>query len=110
MTLEQKAITIALCVLATLITRFLPFLFFDPNKETPKFIQYLGKTLPCAVFGMLVAYCLKDVDVLHGDHGLPEALGIALTVALHLWKRQALVSIGGGTIGYMLLVQLVFKG
>lgn len=108
MTVPQHIITIALCVFATLITRFLPFLIFSGNKETPKFVQYLGKALPSAIFALLIVYCLKDVSVLGGSHGIPEAISIALVVALHLWKRQILLSIAGGTFCYMMLVQFVF--
>lgn len=108
MTLTQEIITIALCALATMCTRFLPFLIFRSDKPTPKYIRYLGKALPAAIFGMLVVYCLKNVNVLSGSHGLPEGLAILLVVMLHLWKRNMLLSIGGGTVCYMLLVQLVF--
>ena len=108
MTLPQQIITIALCVAATMLTRFLPFLVFSSNKPTPKYIQYLGKALPCAVFGMLVVYCLKNVSFVSGNHGLPEMIAIAVTALLHKWKGQMLLSIAGGTVCYMLLVQLVF--
>jgi len=108
MTVSQHIITIALCVFATLITRFLPFLIFSGKKETPKFVQYLGKALPSAIFALLIVYCLKDVSILGGSHGIPEAISIALVVALHLWKRQILLSIAGGTFCYMMLVQFVF--
>lgn len=108
MTLTQQIITIALCVLGTMTTRFLPFLVFRENKETPAFIQYIGKFLPSAVFGMLVIYCLKNVSVFHGSHGIPELISILVTGGLHIWKRQMLISIVGGTICYMLLMQFVF--
>ena len=108
MTLTQQIITIAMVVLGTMITRFLPFLVFPAGKETPKYIQYVGKVLPAAVFGLLVVYCLRSVDLFSGSHGLPEAISIALVIALHVWKRQMLLSIAGGTVFYMLLVQLVF--
>ena len=108
MTLTQQILTIALCALGTMLTRFLPFIVFSSKKPTPKFIQYLGKALPCAIFGMLVVYCLKDVNILGGSHGLPELIAIAATILLHLWRRQMLLSIAGGTVCYMLLVQLVF--
>ncbi len=107
MTLPQQFITIALCALATMLTRFTPFLLFS-GKKTPKFVQYLGQALPGAIFGMLVVYCLKHVDPFVYSHGLPEALAILVTVVLHLWKRQMLLSIAGGTVCYMLLLQLVF--
>lgn len=108
MTLSQQVITIALCAAGTMLTRFLPFLIFSSKKPTPKYIQYLGKALPAAIFGMLVVYCLKNVNVLAGSHGLPELIAIAVVVALHLWKRQMLISVAGGTVCYMLLVQFVF--
>ena len=108
MNLTQQLLTIAVVALGTMITRFLPFLIFPAGKETPKFIQYLGKALPGAVFGLLLVYCLKHVSFLTGSHGLPEIIAIAVVVVLHLWKRQMLLSVAGGTICYMLLVQLVF--
>ena len=108
MTLTQQIITIAMVVLGTMITRFLPFLVFPAGRETPKYIRYLGRVLPAAVFGLLVVYCLRSVDLFSGSHGLAEAVSIALVVALHLWKRPMLLSIAGGTVCYMLLVQRVF--
>ncbi len=108
MTFTQQIITISLLVLSTLITRFLPFILFSSDKPTPKYIEFLGKYLPGAVFGMLLIYCLKSVDIIGGSHGLPELISIALTVALHLYKRQTLLSIAGGTICYMLLIHFVF--
>ena len=87
---------------------FLPFLLFPAGKPTPRYIQYLGKVLPSAVFGLLVVYSLKDVSLLTGSHGIPELISVAVVIALHLWKRQMLLSIAGGTVCYMLLVQLVF--
>lgn len=91
-----------------MMTRFLPFLLFPADKPTPKYVQYLGKVLPAAVFGLLVIYCLKDVNIFTGSHGIPELIAIGVIVLLHLWKKQMLLSIAGGTICYMLLVQLVF--
>ena len=108
MTLLERIITILVIVLGTMLTRFLPFLLFPVGKPTPKAIQYLGNVLPGAVFGLLVVYCLKNVSFLTGSHGIPEFISIALVVVLHLWKRQMLLSITGGTVCYMLLVQFVF--
>lgn len=107
MTITEQIITIAMCVLGTMLTRFLPFAVFRSSRSTPRYIQYLGKVLPGAVFAMLVIYCLRNVSLLQGSHGLPELLAIAVTVALHLWKRQMLLSIASGTICYMLLIQSV---
>ena len=108
MTLTQQILTIAMVVLGTMLTRFLPFLLFPSGKPTPRYIRYLGKMLPAAVFGMLVIYCLRNVEVLGGSHGMPELLSILAVAGLHRWKRQMLLSIAGGTVCYMLLVQLVF--
>lgn len=108
MTLTQQLITIGVVVLGTMATRFLPFLVFPAGKPTPKYIQYLGKVLPAAALGLLVIYCFQDVSILTGSHGIPELLSVAVVVLLHLWKRQMLLSIAGGTICYMLLIQLVF--
>lgn len=108
MTVTEQIITISIVAVTTMLTRFLPFLVFPSGKPTPKYVQYLGKVLPAAVFGMLVIYCLKDVNILSGNHGIPEIISIAVVIVLHLWKRQMLLSIGGGTVCYMLLVQLVF--
>ena len=81
---------------------------FGGGRPTPKFVVYLAGVLPCAIMAMLVVYCLRGVDLLGPAHGLPELLAGAAAVGLHLWKRQMLLSIAGGTICYMLLVQLVF--
>lgn len=108
MTLTQEIITISLCAAGTMLTRFLPFIVFRADKPTPKYVQYIGNALPGAIFGMLVVYCLKDVNVLGGSHGIPEAIAIVVVVALYLWRRNMLISIAGGTVCYMLLTQFVF--
>lgn len=99
---------VVVIALVTMSTRFLPFLIFRENHRTPKTILYLGKVLPCAIMGMLVVYCMKDVAFVAYPYGLPELIGCAITVILHIWKRNSLLSIGVGTVSYMLLVQLVF--
>lgn len=108
MTTTQLLLTVAAIAMGTMLTRFLPFLLFPAGRETPRYVQYLGKVLAPAVFGFLVVYCLKNVTLLSGSHGLPELIAIALVVGIHLWKRQLLLSIAAGTVAYMLLVQLVF--
>ena len=108
MTLTQQMITVGMVVLGTMLTRFIPFIFFPAGKPTPTYIQYLGNVLPSAVFGLLIIYCLKNVSIFAGSHGIPEMLSIILVVLLHLWKRQMLLSIAGGTIFYMILVQFIF--
>ena len=108
MTLTQQLVTIGMVILGTVLTRFIPFLVFPAGKPTPKYIQYLGKVLPAAVFGLLVVYCLRNVNLFAGSHGIPELLAILVVVVLHLWKRQMLLSISGGTVCYMLLVQFIF--
>ena len=108
MNLTQQILTVAAVVLGTMTTRFIPFLLFPDGRPTPKAVIYLGKVLPGAVFSLLVVYCLKNVSIFTGSHGLPELIAILFVVILHIWKRQMLVSIAGGTILYMVLVQFVF--
>ena len=108
MTISQQIITIAMCVLGTVLMRFLPFVIFSPKRPTPKYIQYLGKMLPGAIFSMLIIYCLRNVSLFSGSHGLPELIAIAVTAALQRWKRNMLLSLFAGTALYMLLVQTCF--
>lgn len=99
----HSVLLVAVMALVTMLLRFLPFWI-----ETPKLISYLGKVLPYAIMGMLVVYCLKAVDFVQPPHALPELIACAVTVVLHVWKRSTLLSIVGGTVCYMLLVQVIF--
>lgn len=108
MTTTQSILTIAAVVLATMLTRSLPFLVFPEGRKPPAVITYLGTVLPYAVIGLLVVYCLKDA-VFTSWHGLPELIAIAFIVVLHKWRKNTLLSIAAGTILYMVLVQNVFK-
>ena len=92
----------------TMATRFLPFLLLGDKQQTPPFIRYLGQVLPYAIMGMLVVYCLKGVSVTQLSSLVPAALGVGITAGLHLWKHNTLISIIGGTVCYMILVQVVF--
>ena len=102
------ALLVAVVAGVTALIRFLPFVVFGGGRPTPRFIVYLAGVLPCAIMAMLVVYCLRNVDVLHFAYGLPELIAIAVTIGLHLWKKQMLLSIACGTVCYMLLVQFVF--
>ena len=103
MTFAEECITIGLCALASILTRALPFLLLSEKRPTPPIVRSLGNVLPAAVFGMLIVY----TSFLSGNHGLPETAGIAATAALHLRYRQMLLSIGGGTMLYMVLIQYI---
>lgn len=94
--------------LTTFATRVIPFLVFPKGKEIPKTVQYLGKVLTPAVIGMLVVYCLKDTKILSHPFGIPELISVAVVAVLHIWKRNNLLSIGVGTVLYMVLIQVVF--
>lgn len=107
MTFVEQAITIAMGILGTQLTRFLPFLVFSSKKPTPPYIQYLGKALPSAVFAMLVVYCLKDIPLTGPTHALPELAAVAVTIAAHLLKRNMFLSMALGTAVYMGLIRLV---
>ena len=99
---------IILVALSTFATRVVPFLLFPKGKEIPPTIRYLGKVLTPAVIGMLVVYCLKATPVVEAPQGIPELIAVAVTAGLHIWKRNNLLSIGTGTILYMVLIQIVF--
>ena len=107
--MNSAAHSLALVAVIALVTaglRFLPFAVF--RKHMPATVAYLGRVLPCAVMGMLVVYCLKDATPFSGSRGIPEALAVLAVAALHKWKHNTLLSILGGTLLYMLLVQRVF--
>ncbi len=99
---------ILVVALTTFVTRVVPFLIFPKGKKIPKVVEYLGKVLTPAVIGMLVVYCLKDTAVLTAPHGIPEALAVLTVAVLHIWKRNNLLSIGAGTVLYMILIQVVW--
>ena len=99
---------IGIIALVTIALRFLPFFVFSGKKQTPAYMTYFGKVLPFAIMGMLVVYCLKDMTLVSAPFGVPELIGCALVALLHIWKRNTLLSIGAGTVCYMLLVQFVF--
>ena len=104
----HSALMIAVIALVTAALRFLPFLIFGENRKTPPLVSYLGKVLPYAIMGMLVIYCLKGVSFTAAPFGIPELIGCSVVTLLHIWKRNTLLSIGAGTVCYMLLVQLIF--
>ena len=99
---------IVLVALTTFATRVTPFLIFPKGKEIPKTIQYLGKVLTPAIIGMLVVYCLRNTAILSAPHGIPELIAVSVVAVLHVWKRNNLLSIGVGTVLYMVLIQTVF--
>lgn len=107
-TTGQLFLFFCLVALGTMITRALPFLLFPEKKSIPKYIKYLGEVLPFTIIGMLVIYCLKDVSFIEGNHAIPELISIAVIVILHLWRKNSFLSIGCGSLLYMLLVQYVF--
>lgn len=104
----HTALIIAVAAIVTMALRFLPFLIFGENRTTPPIITHLGQVLPYAIMGMLVIYCLKDISFLSAPFGIPQLIGCAIVAVLHIWKRNTLLSIGVGTVCYMLLVQFIF--
>lgn len=104
----QLFIFFGVVALGTILTRALPFILFPENKEIPKYIKYLADVLPYTIIGMLVVYCLKDISFTHTPFAIPEALTIGLIILLHIWKKNTLLSIGGGALFYMILVQYIF--
>ncbi|MDQ0204964.1 branched-chain amino acid transporter permease [Pectinatus haikarae] len=106
---DEAIITIAAVIGGTMLTRFLPFVIFYRNRTTPLSIKYLGNVLPTAIIALLVVYSLKDTVILSGNHGFPEVISTTVTILLHVWKRNMLLSIAAGTITHMLLLQYIFS-
>lgn len=108
LSIGMSLLIIILVAVTTFATRVIPFLVFPKGKEIPRTVQYLGKVLTPAVIGMLVIYCLKNISFLSAPFGVPELISVAVVAALHIWKRNNLLSIGVGTVLYMILIQVVF--
>ena len=107
MTDLQYALMVLVMAAVTAAIRFLPFVIFR-NQKTPAFVTYLGHVLPCAVIGMLVVFCFKNLSFVSSPYGVPELIASVIVVGLHIWKRNTLLSILAGTVSYMLMVQLIF--
>ncbi len=102
----RSAVLIAVMAAVTMLLRFLPFIIF--RKRTPEYVSYLGRVLPLAIMGMLVVYCLRDINPAVWPSGIPEIISVAFVAGVQLWKRNTLLSILAGTVLYMVLVQTVF--
>ncbi len=101
-------LAVAVIALVTAGLRFLPFVVFGGGRKTPEIITRLSGVLPSAVMAMLVVYCLKSVHFREAAGWIPALVSCLLTAGLHVWRRNTLLSIVGGTVCYMLLVQMVF--
>ncbi|NCA92972.1 branched-chain amino acid transporter AzlD [bacterium] len=108
MTPIQATVTILTMAAGVAAMRAFPFLLFPSGRQIPPYINYISRVLPCATMGMLVIYCLRNVNPLQWPFGLPEFIGIIAVVVIQLWQRSVLLSIVTGTVFYMILVQLVF--
>lgn len=108
LTSSQAIITIVVAGICTFATRLFPFVLFGGKKEVPEFIRYLGNILPAAIIGILIVYCLSDFKTGDVNTIAAKSIAVAATAAVHLWKRNTLLSIATGTIGYMLLIHFVF--
>lgn len=106
--IKESLILIVVMAVTTFVTRVIPFIIFPPGKKTPEIIAYLGKVLPYAIIAMLIIYCLKSISITQAPYGLPEFIAVLFVVLVHKWKHNLLLSIGGGTILYMVLIQFFF--
>ncbi len=104
----HSAAIIAVTALCTVLLRALPFLVFGGKKEVPRVVSDLGALLPSSIMAVLVVYCLRNIDFAAAGHFLPALLSCLLVAGLHVWKKNILLSIGLGTVCYMVLVQAVF--
>ena len=98
---------IAVAAIVTALLRFLPFIIFDHGEQLPKWIIYLGKVLPPAIMSMLLVYCVRNINLVEGNHGFPELICIAVAMLLHNWKRNTLLSIGVSTLLYMIVIHIM---
>ena len=104
----HAALVILLVALITFLLRYAPFGLFGRIGEMPPVITYLGNCLPPAIMAILIVYCLKGISLTAAPHGLPEFIAVIIVTILHLWKKNFLFSIAGGTICYMILIQNIF--
>lgn len=108
MTTGQIAALVVVMAVVTFLTRALPFLLFGRGEKPPEVVLYLGRFLPPAVIAMLIVYCYRGTSFAAVSGWAPGLIAGAAVVALHLWKKNNMLSIVGGTVLYMVLVQLVF--
>ncbi len=101
-------LTVGVIALVTAALRFLPFAVFNDKRGVPKIVDKLGKLLPYSIMGMLVVFCLKEVSFGDVSGFLPELISVAVVGVLYVPRRNTLLSTIGGTVCYMVLVQLVF--
>ena len=106
--MSDKYIIMVITVMAavTILLRFLPFIIFDHGEQLPRWVSYLGKVFPPAIMSMLLVYCLRNINLLEGDHGFGELMCIGVAMIIHNWKRNTLLSIGVSTLLYMLITQI----
>lgn len=107
MDISYSILLVAIISLVTMAIRFLPVLIFGREQQTSELIAYLGESLPYAIIGMLVVYCMKDISFLDKPYGIPELIAVGAVILLHLWKRKTLLSVIGGTVIYMVLIHLI---
>lgn len=98
---------VAVISAVTIMIRVLPFIIFRDKDDVPQTVRYLVEVLPGAVMGMLVVYCLKDIDLSAAGHGVPQILSVIATAAAYLWRRDTSLSVIIGTACYMILTALV---
>lgn len=103
----KSLVIIFIVALCTLFTRVLPFIIFHKKQELPQSVKYLGDILPMSVISILVVYCLKDINFNGIEGFLPSFISVAAVIIIHIWKRNNLISIGVGTLVYMILIQVL---
>lgn len=86
--------------------RLLPFILFR-NGAVPRGMDFVEKYMPPVAMAVLTAASLASVGWVRPPHGAPELAGVAVTAAVHLYRRNVLASIGSGTAVYMILRQFM---
>jgi branched-subunit amino acid transport protein AzlD len=102
-------LVVGVTALCTMVTRATPFILFGNKKrKVPAAVLFLGAVLPPAVMATLVVYSLKHISFEIPGLWMNEIIGVAVTALIHMWRRNTLLSIGIGTVVYMVLVQGAF--
>ena len=123
LSINKVLIAVFISALIIFLERGFPFFLFS-KRQPPAIIRFIEKYIPPMVMAALVCYCLKDISfvttALTGSAGatapastanlagfIPSLAGLAVTITLHLWRRNSLISIFGGTAVYMVLIRLL---
>lgn len=100
-------LAILVCAVCTFALRVAPFALFSGKRDMPPAVRRLANKMPAAIIAVLVVYCLKALPTAGLSSAAATLLSVAVVVALHLWRKNTLLSIAGGTVLYMALLHFI---